>query len=49
MATLKPWRLLRKLRCGTTHITELVKAVPALELTASTRGGSLTALYSWRV
>jgi hypothetical protein len=36
MATLKSWRLLRKLRCSTTRITDLVKAVLALELTAST-------------
>ena len=35
MATLKSWRLLRKLRCSTTRITDLVKAVLALELTAS--------------
>ncbi|MFF3404460.1 IS5/IS1182 family transposase, partial [Streptomyces sp. NPDC002659] len=27
MATLKSWRLLRKLRCSTTQITDLVKAV----------------------
>ncbi|MFJ2136903.1 transposase family protein [Streptomyces sp. NPDC088846] len=36
MATLKSWRLLRKLRCSTTRITDLVKAVLTLELTAST-------------
>lgn len=36
MTTLKSWRLLRKLRCGTTRITDLVKAVPTLELIAST-------------
>lgn len=35
MATLKSWRLLRKLRCSTTRITDLVKAVLTLELTAS--------------
>lgn len=34
-ATLKSWRLLRKLRCGTNRITDLVKAVPTLEPTAS--------------
>ncbi len=28
MATLKTWRLLRKLRCSTTRITSLVQAVP---------------------
>lgn len=32
MATLKSWRLLRKLRCSTTRITDLVKAVLALHL-----------------
>jgi hypothetical protein len=30
MATLKSWRLLRKLRCSTTRITGLVQAVLAL-------------------
>ena len=36
MATLKSWRLLRKLRCGTTRIiTDLVKAVLALHLVTS--------------
>ncbi|WP_328723068.1 transposase family protein [Streptomyces sp. NBC_00247] len=30
MATLKGWRLLRKLRCSTNRITDLVKAVPVL-------------------
>jgi hypothetical protein len=35
MATLKSWRLLRKLRCNTTRITDLVKAVLALHLAAS--------------
>ncbi|MGA5898124.1 transposase family protein [Streptomyces venetus] len=34
MATLKTWRLLRKLRCSTTRITDLVKAVLTLELIA---------------
>ncbi|MGW2707276.1 transposase family protein [Streptomyces sp. NPDC001340] len=32
MATLKNWRLLRKLRCSTTRITDIVKAVLALHL-----------------
>ena len=32
MATLKSWRLLRKLRCSTTRITDLVKAILALPL-----------------
>lgn len=32
MATLKCWRLLRKLRCSTTRITAVVRAVVALEL-----------------
>jgi hypothetical protein len=32
MATLKCWRLLRKLRCSTTRITAAVRAVVALEL-----------------
>ncbi|MFI5635545.1 transposase family protein [Streptomyces sp. NPDC051664] len=31
-ATLKNWRLLRKLRCSTTRITDIVKAVLALQL-----------------
>ncbi|MFE1271410.1 transposase family protein [Streptomyces sp. NPDC058757] len=35
VATLKPWRLLRKLRCSTTRITSLVQAVLALHLTSS--------------
>ena len=35
MATLKTWRLLRKLRCGTTRITSHVQAVLTLHLTCS--------------
>ncbi|MFK4548213.1 hypothetical protein RKD29_007809 [Streptomyces tendae] len=35
MATLKSWRLLRKLRCSTTRITDLVKAMLTLHLTPS--------------
>ncbi len=35
MATLKAWRLLRKLRCSTTRITALVQAIPALPLASS--------------
>ncbi|WP_236061151.1 transposase family protein [Actinacidiphila acididurans] len=35
MATLKTWRLLRKLRCSTTRITNLVKAVLTLHLATS--------------
>lgn len=35
MAALKNWRLLRKLRCSTTRITDLVKAVLTLQLAAS--------------
>ena len=35
MATLKAWRLLRKLRCSTTRITDLVAAVLALHLAAA--------------
>ncbi|GGY16263.1 IS5 family transposase [Streptomyces minutiscleroticus] len=35
MATLKSWRLLRKLRCSTTRITDLVKAVLTLHLATS--------------
>ncbi|MFC1402430.1 MULTISPECIES: IS5/IS1182 family transposase [Streptacidiphilus] len=35
MATLKTWRLLRKLRCSTTRITGIVQAVLALHLAAS--------------
>lgn len=32
MATLKGWRLLRKLRCSTNRVTGIVKAVLALHL-----------------
>ncbi|EHM27149.1 IS493-like transposase [Streptomyces sp. W007] len=35
MATLKGWRLLRKLRCSTNRITPIVKAVLALYHTSS--------------
>ncbi|MFJ6900612.1 IS5 family transposase [Streptomyces hokutonensis] len=35
VATLKPWRLLRKLRCSTTRITSLVQAVLTLHLASS--------------
>ena len=35
-ATLKSWRLLRKLRCSTTRITDIVKAVLVLQLAPST-------------
>ncbi|MEU5047425.1 IS5 family transposase [Streptomyces griseorubiginosus] len=35
IATLKSWRLLRKLRCSTTRITSLVQAVLTLHLTSS--------------
>ncbi|MFE5512345.1 transposase family protein [Streptomyces sp. NPDC056529] len=35
IATLKSWRLLRKLRCSTARITSLVQAVPTLHLTSS--------------
>ncbi|MEU0195827.1 transposase family protein [Streptomyces afghaniensis] len=35
MATLKTWRLLRKLRCSTTRITSHVQAVLTLHLTCS--------------
>ncbi|MFG2985076.1 IS5 family transposase [Streptomyces sp. NPDC048258] len=35
IATLKTWRLLRKLRCSTTRITGLVQAVLTLHLTCS--------------
>ncbi|MFD3580430.1 transposase family protein [Streptomyces sp. NPDC058644] len=35
IATLKSWRLLRKLRCSTTRITTLVQAVLTLHLTSS--------------
>lgn len=35
MATLKTWRLLRKLRCSTTRITALVQAVLTLHLNAA--------------
>lgn len=35
MATLKSWRLLRKLRCSANRITDLVKAVLTLHLAAA--------------
>lgn len=35
VATLKTWRLLRNLRCSTTRITALVRAVLTLHLNAS--------------
>ncbi|MFG1665149.1 transposase family protein [Streptomyces sp. Y7] len=35
VATLKSWRLLRKLRCSTTRITSLVRAVLTLHLANS--------------
>jgi hypothetical protein len=35
IATLKQWRLPRKLRCSTTRITDVVKAVLALHLATS--------------
>lgn len=38
MATLKTWRLLRKLRCSTTRITTLVQAVLTFHLTSSNEG-----------
>ncbi|MEW1605605.1 IS5 family transposase [Streptomyces sp. NPDC093808] len=37
VATLKSWRLLRKLRCATTRITSLVQAVLTLHLASSDR------------
>ncbi|GGU67813.1 hypothetical protein GCM10010259_67450 [Streptomyces daghestanicus] len=37
VATLKSWRLLRKIRCSTTRITSLVQAVLTLHLTSSDR------------
>ncbi|WP_108934778.1 transposase family protein [Streptomyces ardesiacus] len=37
MATLKSWRLLRKLRCSTTRIASLVQAILTLHLTSSDR------------
>lgn len=35
IATLKSWRLLRKLRCSTTRVTSLVQAILTLHLTSS--------------
>ncbi|MEV1025043.1 transposase family protein [Streptomyces sp. NPDC050264] len=35
LATLKGWRLLRKLRCSTHRITAIIKAVLALHLAAA--------------
>jgi hypothetical protein len=35
IATLKSWRLLRKLRCSTTRVTSLVQAVLTLHLAGS--------------
>lgn len=37
MATLKAWRLLRKIRCSTTRITALVQAILTLHLASSER------------
>jgi hypothetical protein len=37
VATLKSWRLLRKLRCSTTRVTSLVRAVLTLHLASSDR------------
>jgi hypothetical protein len=37
VATLKSWRLLRKLRCSTTRVTSLVRAVMTLHLASSDR------------
>jgi hypothetical protein len=37
MATLKSWRLLRRLRCSTTWITSLVQAVLCLHPAGSDR------------
>ncbi|MEU6708079.1 transposase family protein [Streptomyces wuyuanensis] len=37
MATPESWRLIRRLRCSTTRITELVQAVLTLHLTSSDR------------
>lgn len=34
IATLKCWRVLRKLRCSTTRITTVVRAIVTLELTS---------------
>ena len=38
MATLKTWRLLRKLRCSTTRITAIVQAVLTLHQASSKAG-----------
>jgi hypothetical protein len=38
MATLKTWRLLRKLRCSTARITSLVQAILTLHLTCRNEG-----------
>ncbi len=35
-ATLESWRVLCKLRCGTSRITDIVKAAPVLQLAPST-------------
>ncbi|CAM5642523.1 hypothetical protein SALBM217S_00448 [Streptomyces griseoloalbus] len=35
VATLKSWRLLRRLRCSTTRVTSLVQAVLCLHLASS--------------
>lgn len=37
VATLKSWRLLRKLRCSTTRVTSLVRAIVTLHLASSDR------------
>lgn len=38
MATLMGWRVLRKIRCNTNRITDLVRAVLAFRLAVSTAG-----------
>lgn len=50
VATLKSWRLLRKLQCSTIRTTSLVQAVLTLHLTSSGRGWKRlsTCLRLWR-
>jgi hypothetical protein len=49
VATLKNWRLLRKLRCGTSGITHLVQAVLILHLNVSSGGWTGFAVCGERV
>ena len=49
MATLKSWRLLRKLRCSTNRITDIVKGVLVLHHASINRSALQTAIMAARV